>query len=121
MANLVILFMWSIFLVILHVGIKEFLIMKQLLKTLIVELRNVKNNSIKQPFLNPSNYTDNLNEQLLEKTKKLQNPTDKNMELELASFINELPTQNKHPLSFSDETVFGMPWDGNALQFEKPF
>ena len=119
MANLQILFLFVIVLIVVHAGITEWLIMKQMINQLLIELKNQKRI---QGFVapRPDDYINKLDLDLLEKTSKLQNVRDPVMEATLAEFINELPTQNTTPLAFSDETIFGSPWN-TSTKFDSPY
>jgi hypothetical protein len=122
MANLLILLTFGIVLIIVHTAINQFLVMKELIQVLIIEIKDLKSRregfvSFQQP--RPSEYPSKLETNLLKKTAALEVPVNLEMEAELATYINELPTQHTTPLSFSDESKFGSPWN-IAPQFERP-
>jgi hypothetical protein len=106
-----------------HAGVQQFLIMKQLMENLIIELQNLKRKQNFSDLMEPApeiSYPQQTDSNLSEKLKNLENVRDPVMEQELANFIETLPTQNTTPLSFSDESVFGNPWNNNS-RYDSPF
>lgn len=123
MSNLLVFLVCVIVVLLIHAGVQQFLIMKQLMENLIIELQNLK---LKQNFSDimesakDISYPQQTDLNLSEKLKNLENVRDPVMEQELANFIETLPTQNTTPLSFSDESVFGNPWNNNS-RYDSPF
>ncbi len=123
MSNLLVLLVCIIVVLLIHAGVQQFLIMKQLMENLIIELQNLKRKQnfadMREP-VEESPYPQPVDLALSEKLKKLENVRDPAMEQELANFIETLPTQNTTPLSFSDESIFGNPWNNNS-RYDSPF
>ncbi len=111
--NIISLLIVIFLLLIIHSVILEIIQLKKLMRDLLSQLKT------KEKFSVPADYSDKLADDLLVRTSKLEIPKNDEMEKELASFINSLPTQNTTPLSFADDSVFGTPWD-KSLMYESP-